>query len=148
MCENTTAETVIGRDSGRQTCASLSFNSVTSECELYSSVASYATLQPDSDNEWSYYVMPGRSETGQFCRQDSDCVTSGDFCRGRLCTSLDKVTCRTIADTFGSIRHFAVEPKVYGWVKVNADDGETTTGAMATSDGVIESKAMWIYMLE
>ncbi|KAF0292042.1 hypothetical protein FJT64_001066 [Amphibalanus amphitrite] len=96
-------------------CASLSFNSATSVCELYSSVASFSTLRPDSTNQWSYYVMPGRSETGHFCRQDSDCVTSGDFCRGRFCTSLDKVTCRTIADTFGSIRHFAVTPTVYGW---------------------------------
>ena len=98
-------------------CVSLSFNSATSECELYSSVASYATLQPDSANQWTYYVMPGRSETGQFCRQDSDCVTVGDSCRGRFCTTLDKVTCRTVADTFGSIRHYAVEPTIYGWVK-------------------------------
>ncbi|KAF0292044.1 hypothetical protein FJT64_001068 [Amphibalanus amphitrite] len=101
----------------RQTCASLSFNSVTFECELYSSVASYATLQPDSDNEWSYYVMPGRSETGQFCRQDSDCVTSGDFCRGRFCTSLDKVTCRTIADNFRGIQDYPARISLYGWIK-------------------------------
>ena len=98
-------------------CASVSFNSATSECELYSTVASYATLRPDSNSEWTYYVMPGRSETGQFCRRDSDCVTDGDFCRGRFCTSLDKVTCRTINDNFGSIRHYSVEPTVYGWIQ-------------------------------
>ena len=96
-------------------CASISFNSATSECELYSTVASYATLRPDSNSEWAYYVMPGRSETGQFCRQDSDCVTDGDFCRGRFCTSLDKVTCRTIAVTFGSIRHYDKTPTIYGF---------------------------------
>ena len=98
-------------------CASLSYNSATSECELYSTVASYATLQPDLTSEWTYYVMPGRSATDQFCRQDSDCVTAGDFCRGRFCTSLDKVTCRTLGDLFGGIRHYDVMPIIYGWVQ-------------------------------
>ena len=97
-------------------CASLSFNQLTGDCELYSSVASYATLQPDSEEEWTYFVMPGRSETGQFCREDSDCLEDGEFCRGRFCTALDKVSCRTVADTFGSIRHYSTDPVIYGYI--------------------------------
>ncbi|KAF0308865.1 hypothetical protein FJT64_019971 [Amphibalanus amphitrite] len=123
----------------RPRCASLSFNSATSECELYSSVASYSTLQPDYARQWSYYVMPGRSESGQFCRQDSDCTASGDFCRGRFCTSLDKVTCRTVAETFGSIRHYAVEPPIFGWI----DGKEISVVCWMTLSGKGYTNILW-----
>ena len=98
-------------------CASLSFNILTAECELYSSVASYATLQPDPEEEWSYFVMPERSETGQFCRQDSDCLVEGEACRGRVCTERSSVTCRVICEEFGAgTRYGRYIPGLYGWL--------------------------------
>ena len=98
-------------------CASLSFNILTAECELYSSVASYATLQPDAEEEWTYFVMPGRSETGQFCRQDSDCLVEGEACRGRVCTERSSVTCRVICEEFGAgTRYGWYIPGMYGWL--------------------------------
>ena len=97
-------------------CASLSYNS-DGQCELYNTVANYTTLLPDLEEEWTYYVMPGRSKTGQFCRQDEDCV-DGDACRGRFCTGLQLVTCRTICEQFGCIGNYSYysEPMVYGWI--------------------------------
>ena len=97
-------------------CASLSYNSETGQCELYSTVANYSTLQPDPKEEWTYHVRTGRSRRGQFCRRDEDCE-GGDACRGRFCTDLQLVTCRTICEQFGCIGHYDDgEPEVYGWI--------------------------------
>ena len=95
-------------------CASFSFNPPTAECELYSSVASYVTFQPKWEKRWRYFVMPGRSETGQFCRQDSDCLEEEDTCRGRVCTDLNKVTCATLAETFAIGGNSTAEPCAIG----------------------------------
>ena len=103
-------------------CASLSFSEAAGECRLYNTVANYTTLQPD--NNWRYFVMPRRSGHHQFCRQDSDCLTEGDRCRGRVCTNLPAVTCRVIYDTFGARERFSSgttrEVWMSGWLN-NAD---------------------------
>ncbi|KAF0293750.1 hypothetical protein FJT64_008508 [Amphibalanus amphitrite] len=95
-------------------CASLSFSPATGECRLHSTVAGYDTLTPSSS--WKYFVMPGRSQHHQFCRQDSDCLVKGDFCRGRVCTNLDVVTCRTIYETFQAEGKFGEWALMYGWI--------------------------------
>ncbi|KAF0313634.1 hypothetical protein FJT64_015768 [Amphibalanus amphitrite] len=97
------------------TCASLSFSPATGECRLHSTVAGYDTLTPD--NSWKYFVMPGRSQHHQFCRQDSDCLVKGDFCRGRVCTNQTAVTCRVIYQTFGAADRFGnyISP-MFGWL--------------------------------
>ncbi|KAF0301108.1 hypothetical protein FJT64_026534 [Amphibalanus amphitrite] len=99
-------------------CASLGFNPLTGECELYGSVASYATLLVDPEENWSYFVMPGRSAHQQFCRHDSDCTEAGDACRGRVCTDRTSVTCRDIARWLGAGRHpFGdVDVRMFGWL--------------------------------
>ena len=97
-------------------CASLSFNSLTAECELYGSVASYATLQPDPEHSWTYFVMPGRSAHDQFCRRDSDCTEPGDACRGRVCTDRISVTCRDIAEWPGSGELGDADVRLPGWL--------------------------------
>ncbi|KAF0314125.1 hypothetical protein FJT64_015416 [Amphibalanus amphitrite] len=98
-------------------CSSFGFNSATAACELYNSVASYATLLPDRKENWSYFVMPGRSAHEQFCRQDSDCTEEGDACRGRVCTNRTSVTCRVICEEFGAGRRFGGDvPRMYGWL--------------------------------
>ena len=100
-----------------QACASLSFNSRTAQCELYSSVASYATLLPDPEQEWTYLVMPGRSQREEFCRQDADCRTPGDACRGRICTDREAVTCRVIAGLSGARDVFGTtDVSMFGWL--------------------------------
>ena len=99
-----------------KTCASLSFNPGNSDCLLHSSVAGYDTLTPD-DN-WRYYVMPNRSQHHQFCRQDTDCQTDGDSCRGRVCTDLTIVTCRVIFETFGAgDRYGGYISGMFGWLE-------------------------------
>ena len=97
-------------------CASLSFNTDTQECRLHRIVASYSTLKVDGDS-WKYFVMPGRSQHEEFCRHDSDCQVKGDFCRGRVCTDLNTVTCRTIYETFGVKRRFGEWAQMYGWIR-------------------------------
>ena len=98
-----------------RTCASLSYNDNTGECLLHNSVAGYDTLIPDS--HWKYLVVPGRSQHHQFCRQDSDCRVVGDFCRGRVCTALQAVTCRVIFERFGAGERYGdFIPRVYGWL--------------------------------
>ena len=92
-------------------CVSLSFSASTRECRLHGVVASYATLEPN--DLWQYFVMPGRSQHHQFCRQDSDCQEDGDFCRGRVCTELTTVTCRNIYETFGAGMRYGEWPKMY-----------------------------------
>ena len=95
-------------------CASFSFNVYTGECRLHRTVASYSTLRANSG--WRYFVMPGRSQHHQFCRHDSDCLTKGDFCRGRVCTDLDTVTCRVIYETLRAGRKFGDWPTMYTWL--------------------------------
>ena len=97
-------------------CASLSFNTDTQECRLHRVVASYASLVIGGKS-WRYFVMPGRSQHEQFCRHDSDCQKKGDFCRGRVCNNLTKVTCRTIYHGFGAKRKYGERPKMYGWIR-------------------------------
>ncbi|KAF0314536.1 hypothetical protein FJT64_015028 [Amphibalanus amphitrite] len=94
-------------------CASLSANTTNGECRLHSTVAGYDTLTPDSS--WKYFVMPGHSQHHQFCRQDSDCLVKGEFCRGRVCTNQTTVTCRTIVETFGAGTRFGRYPFSHGW---------------------------------
>ena len=95
-------------------CVSLSFRADTRECRLHGAVASYTTLEPD--DLWQYFVMPGRSQHHQFCRQDSDCQAEGDFCRGRVCTELATVTCTNIYETFGAGMRYGEWPKMYVWI--------------------------------
>ena len=98
-----------------KTCSSLSYNDGTGECLLHNSVAGYDALIPDS--HWKYLVVPGRSRHHQFCRQDADCQVEGDFCRGRVCTALQAVTCRVIFERFGAgERYGAFIPRVNGWL--------------------------------
>ena len=95
-------------------CASLGFSAATSECQLYGSVAGYDTLI--KDDSWTYFVMPRRSQHHQFCRQDSDCLVQGDFCRGRVCTGRNTVTCRVIIETFGAKNRFGNHFTTLGWI--------------------------------
>ena len=99
-----------------KTCASLSYNTDTHQCQLYSSVAGYDSLTPDES--WKYWVMPGRSEHQQFCRWNSDCQAKGDFCRGRVCTERRAVTCRVIFETFGAGERYYgyFIPRMFGWL--------------------------------
>lgn len=98
------------------TCASLAFNTLTSECKLFSAVANYTTITPAAD--WEHFITTGRSQHGQFCREDSDCQQAPDSCRGRVCTTLDLITCRTIYDVFlRESQNFAGGAhQVYGWL--------------------------------
>lgn len=64
-------------------CASFSF--FYGRCRLYSKVAGpndYLTL-----NNCRYFVMPGKSKTSQFCRNNSDCVQSGN-CSNSICAPI------------------------------------------------------------
>ena len=100
-------------------CASFSYGNSSGECQLYNRVASFATLTPHEDDEWRYFVMPGRSQHEEFCRQDSDCQVEGDFCRGRVCTDLPTVTCRVIYDAFGAGRRYDTDfgdTHLFGWI--------------------------------
>ena len=81
-------------------CFSMSFNSVSGACRLYSSVPDFSRLTVDSDS--SLFVRPNRSRHHQFCRSDSDCLDDGERCSGRICTDDPTVTCRDLADTYGA----------------------------------------------
>ena len=97
-------------------CHSLAVNDASGECRLYGTVASYATLTPDS--RWKYFVIPGHSRLEQFCRTDADCV-DGVPCRGRVCNTLGNITCRVIRDELGAGDRYgglAMETKMYGWL--------------------------------
>lgn len=98
-----------------QDCASFGYQEQAQQCKLYRSVAGYDTLDPDED--WQYFVMPGRSGHHQFCRRDSDCTEDGDFCRGRVCTALAGVTCQVIWSQFGARRRYGqFISKMHGWI--------------------------------
>lgn len=96
-------------------CSSFSWNKADGQCRLFRSVASYSTLAPSQD--WEYFVRMGRSQHHQFCRFDTDCQQSGDFCHGRVCTQLPSVTCRVIFQEFGAEDRFVdVTSRMYGWL--------------------------------
>ncbi|KAF0290596.1 hypothetical protein FJT64_011231 [Amphibalanus amphitrite] len=95
-------------------CDSLSYNVVTRECLLFDYVASYSSIIASSD--WRYFVMPGRSQHEQFCREDSDCLQSGDSCRGRVCTDLSAITCRVIYEQLGAGDRLGGEIHAHGWM--------------------------------
>ena len=76
-------------------CKSLMFQTDRRECVLYSTVGGPAVFGRErSRSKETFYFMPGRSKTDEFCNSDSDCITAGDFCRGRICTTDTTVTCR------------------------------------------------------
>ncbi|KAF0297888.1 hypothetical protein FJT64_004750 [Amphibalanus amphitrite] len=95
-------------------CASLNYNIKSRECLLFNYVANYTSITASSD--WRYFVMPGRSQHEQFCREDSDCLQSGDSCRGRVCTDLSAITCRVIYEQLGSGDRLGGEILAYGWM--------------------------------
>lgn len=98
-------------------CASLSYNSEGKKCRLYRSVAGYHTLKPH--RRWQYFVKPNsKSGHHQFCRLDTDCAKGGEFCRGRVCTALQTVTCNTIKEDFGGRGFFnwKKNQRVHGWI--------------------------------
>ena len=95
-------------------CASLGYNTVTRECLLFDSVANYSTII--ADDSWRYFVMPSRSQHHQFCRHDSDCLATGDFCRGRVCTALAAITCRVIYEELGAGERLGAEIGAFGWL--------------------------------
>ncbi|KAF0306059.1 hypothetical protein FJT64_022370 [Amphibalanus amphitrite] len=80
------------------TCQSFSFDTRSLRCTLYDKVASSTDFyrQRESAHSAQYFLMPARSRSGEFCRRDADCVTPGDLCRGRTCTTATTVTCRDI----------------------------------------------------
>ena len=86
-------------------CKSFSFRTDNKECTLYSRVGGYGefTRQRENSGVSQFFFLPASSETGEFCRQDSDCVTAGDACRGRICTTDPAVTCRRIKDRNGAL---------------------------------------------
>ncbi|KAF0289715.1 hypothetical protein FJT64_012070 [Amphibalanus amphitrite] len=86
-------------------CQSLTFRADDNQCILYSSVGGLADF--DRKAPWTnekFFFMPGRSQSGEFCQTDSDCITSGDFCRGRICTTDDTLTCRDFYDINNNLR--------------------------------------------
>ena len=95
-------------------CASFSYQAYSGQCQLYSTVADYQTLVINPS--LNYFVMPGRSQHHQFCREDSDCQMEGDFCRGRVCTDLTAVTCRVIYEAFQASTRFGQWPVMHGWL--------------------------------
>ena len=82
----------------RSSCGSFSFHMDSNECILYSTVGQYSTFSRQRRNYHSrqFFIRPGRSQAGEFCRADSDCVDDGLFCRGRMCTDRSVISCRTI----------------------------------------------------
>ena len=77
-------------------CKSLAFNTDSGQCRLYGTVGGPGNYKRDS--YWShknqFFFMPNSSLTNEFCRSDDDCITDGDSCRGRICTTDATVTCR------------------------------------------------------
>lgn len=104
-----------GLCSSNPACSSFSVFWRTGQCRLYRSVARYDTLIPDRN--WKYYVMPGRSGHHQFCRWDADCTEDGEYCRGRVCTTLSVVTCNFIINVLGAEDRYATHfMTLYGWM--------------------------------
>ena len=81
-------------------CKSFSFRTDNKECILYNKVGGYGDFSRESqqNHNTQFFFMPKSSLTNEFCRTDTDCVTSGDFCRGRICTSDTTITCRDAFD--------------------------------------------------
>ena len=79
-------------------CKSLSFDTSSQRCTLYGKVASYADFrrQHETEHTAQYFLMPGKSLSGEFCRRDADCLADGDLCRGRVCTTDSMLTCRDL----------------------------------------------------
>ncbi|KAF0314610.1 hypothetical protein FJT64_014947 [Amphibalanus amphitrite] len=86
-------------------CRSFSFRTDTGECTLYSRVGGYGEFQrqPAGSQVTQFFFMPSSSGSDEFCRSDSDCVTPGDACRGRICTSEPTVTCRRAWERNGAL---------------------------------------------
>ena len=85
-------------------CGSLTFQPEDGRCTLYSAVGGPAVFNRVRGGGKQFFFMPGRSQSGEFCRSDSDCVTAGDLCRGRMCTTDDTVTCRDFYLLNGALR--------------------------------------------
>ena len=79
-------------------CKSFSFGTTTKECVLYGKIGNYVSLARERQDSHStqYFIMPFSSQTNEFCHSDADCLTAGDSCRGRICTSDPIVTCRDL----------------------------------------------------
>lgn len=106
-----------GLCSQRADCASFSYLAPWLRCELFDRVAGYDNFVPAQKSERQYFVLPGKSRHHQFCREDSDCVEEGDFCRGRVCTNLTGVSCRVISDHFrASDAYDRSSMDLYGWL--------------------------------
>ena len=84
-----------GRCHRNPLCKSFMFSTSSRQCILYGTTGGpeHFTRERTNSKEM-FFFLPGRSQTNEFCRSDSDCVTDGDFCRGRICTTDDTVTCR------------------------------------------------------
>ncbi|XP_043219804.1 uncharacterized protein LOC122380588 [Amphibalanus amphitrite] len=86
-----------GLCNGRTECSALSYRPDTRQCLLFSKVASYSNFERSFEQGGpKYFIMPGRSERDQFCRQSSDCTDSTLSCIGHICTDDPTITCRDV----------------------------------------------------
>lgn len=78
-------------------CKSLSYEDSTKDCELYSRVGGYGDVKlKKSSKKLSYFFMEGKSDSNEFCVDDADCLTPGEFCSAHICTTDETVTCKDI----------------------------------------------------
>ena len=80
-------------------CKSFSFQPSTGQCTMYSKVGGYPAFyrQNWDAEDTEFYIMPRSSATGEFCRQDEDCL-NGEPCLARVCTTNKTITCLTIKE--------------------------------------------------
>ena len=57
------------------------------------------TLLPDAERV--YHFLHGRSQSGEYCSADSDCLQEGERCVGYTCQQEEHLTCRTLRDVHG-----------------------------------------------
>ena len=82
-----------------QRCKSFSFRPNDGRCTLYSKVGGYPTFyrQAADEEKDEFYMMPRSSTTGEFCRENNDCLT-GEPCLANVCTNNRTITCLTIKE--------------------------------------------------
>ncbi|XP_043195217.1 uncharacterized protein LOC122366743 [Amphibalanus amphitrite] len=96
--DGSTACNCCGLCSQNAACLSFTLDKNSRQCTLYSAVGGPAEFNRDSrwNHHNQFFFKPNSSRTGEFCRSDRDCVTTGDACRGRICTADPTVTCRDL----------------------------------------------------